>query len=102
MTEPTSFLSGDMCIFNEDLYRLTDRDGEAIDLAFNKKRADDRKEWINGFEEGTHVDHNQSSLTYYDFVHKESVEFAKYDVVRSVPSVVDGFKPSQRKVVFVA
>lgn len=71
-------------------------------LAFNKKRADDRKEWINGFEEGTHVDHNQSSLTYYDFVHKESVEFAKYDVVRSIPSVVDGFKPSQRKVVFVA
>ena len=29
-----------------------DPDGEAIDLAFNKKRADDRKVWINRYEEG--------------------------------------------------
>merc|ERR1719428_2323494 len=31
------------------------RDDEAIDLAFNKKRADDRKDWINSYEEGAHV-----------------------------------------------
>lgn len=79
-----------------------DEDGESIDLAFNKKRADDRKEWINAYEEGTYVDHSQSQLSYYDFVNKELVQFAKYDTSRSIPSVVDGFKPSQRKVVFAS
>lgn len=79
-----------------------DQDGECIDLAFNKKRADDRKEWINNYKEGAHVDHSQTSITYHDFVHKELVQFAKYDVGRSIPSVVDGFKPSQRKVMFCA
>jgi len=78
----------------------SDEDGEAIDLAFNKKRADDRKNWINSYEDGAHVDHTQPQITYFDFVHKELVQFAKYDVSRSVPSVVDGFKPSQRKVLF--
>jgi DNA topoisomerase-2 len=77
-----------------------EEDGQAIDLAFNKKRADDRKEWINNYEDGSHVDHSQGSLTYFDFIHKELVQFAKYDVSRSVPSMVDGFKPSQRKVLF--
>ncbi|CAE8645699.1 unnamed protein product, partial [Polarella glacialis] len=77
-------------------------DDEAIDLAFNKKRADDRKDWINAYEEGVHVDHSQSQLSYFDFVHKELVQFAKYDTSRSVPSVVDGFKTSQRKVLFCA
>jgi len=84
-------------------FKWKDReDEEAIDLAFNKKRADDRKEWINSCNDDDHVDHSQKHLSYYDFVHKELVQFAKYDVSRSVPSVVDGFKPSQRKVLFCA
>eukprot|EP00931_Biecheleriopsis_adriatica_P084091 TRINITY_DN5779_c0_g2_i1.p1 TRINITY_DN5779_c0_g2~~TRINITY_DN5779_c0_g2_i1.p1 ORF type:complete len:1441 (-),score=394.52 TRINITY_DN5779_c0_g2_i1:164-4447(-) len=77
-------------------------DDQAIDLAFNKKRADDRKNWINSYVEGVHVDHSKANLSYYDFVNKELVQFAKYDTQRSVPSVVDGFKPSQRKVLFCA
>merc|ERR1712172_216836 len=67
-------------------------DGEAIDLAFNKKRADDRKEWINNYEDGVHIDHSKDAVSYYDFVHKELVQFAKYDVSRSVPCIVDGLK----------
>eukprot|EP00931_Biecheleriopsis_adriatica_P084095 TRINITY_DN5779_c0_g2_i5.p1 TRINITY_DN5779_c0_g2~~TRINITY_DN5779_c0_g2_i5.p1 ORF type:complete len:1403 (-),score=411.44 TRINITY_DN5779_c0_g2_i5:164-4372(-) len=78
------------------------KDDELIDLAFNKKRADDRKNWINSYVEGVHVDHSKANLSYYDFVNKELVQFAKYDTQRSVPSVVDGFKPSQRKVLFCA
>lgn len=78
-----------------------DQDGEAIDLAFNKKRADDRKDWINSYEDGTVVDHTKP-IAYTEFINKELVQFAKYDVQRSVPSLVDGFKPSQRKVLFCA
>eukprot|EP00746_Dinoflagellata_sp_MGD_P162675 gnl/MRDRNA2_/MRDRNA2_90336_c0_seq1.p1 gnl/MRDRNA2_/MRDRNA2_90336_c0~~gnl/MRDRNA2_/MRDRNA2_90336_c0_seq1.p1 ORF type:complete len:1412 (-),score=403.96 gnl/MRDRNA2_/MRDRNA2_90336_c0_seq1:195-4430(-) len=77
-----------------------DADNEAIDLAFNKKRADDRKLWINSVEEGTHVDHSKDKLSYTDFINKELVLFAQYDVLRSIPSVVDGFKPTQRKIMF--
>lgn len=80
----------------------SERDGQAIDLAFNKKRADDRKEWINAYEEGTFVDHSKPTVGYQDFIYKELVQFAKYDVSRSIPSIVDGFKPSQRKVLFSA
>eukprot|EP00449_Zooxanthella_nutricula_P028992 CAMPEP_0198543290 /NCGR_PEP_ID=MMETSP1462-20131121/59589_1 /TAXON_ID=1333877 /ORGANISM="Brandtodinium nutriculum, Strain RCC3387" /LENGTH=581 /DNA_ID=CAMNT_0044273567 /DNA_START=1 /DNA_END=1743 /DNA_ORIENTATION=- len=76
------------------------RDDQMIDLAFNKKKADDRKEWINGYEEGSLVDHTQKEVTYSDFVNKELVLFARYNVVRMIPSLIDGFKPSQRKVIF--
>jgi DNA topoisomerase-2 len=77
-----------------------DADGEAIDLAFNKKRADDRKVWINSYIEGDIVDHSKSKVGYGDFINKELVQFSRYDVVRSLPSVVDGFKPTQRKILF--
>merc|ERR1719162_1910171 len=74
--------------------------GELIDMAFSKSRADDRKEWMNNYEEGTYVDHSKPSLSYSDFVKLELVQFAKYSVMRAVPSLMDGFKPSQRKVLF--
>ena len=79
-----------------------DQDGEYIDMAFNKKRADDRKEWINAYEDGVCVDHRIKQLGYGDFINKELVQFSKYDVMRSIPSVVDGLKPGQRKVLFCA
>ena len=34
------------------------------------------------------------------FVNKELILFSRADLLRSIPSVVDGFKPSQRKVLF--
>merc|ERR1719424_12597 len=76
------------------------KDDEAIDLAFNKKRADDRKDWINSYREGETVDHTKTSVSYEDFVNKELVCFSKYDVMRSIPSMVDGFKPGQRKIMY--
>ena len=85
-----------------DFKWTSDADGEFIDMAFNKKRADDRKEWINAYEDGVCVDHRIKQLGYGDFVNKELVQFSKYDVMRSIPSVVDGLKPGQRKVLFCA
>jgi DNA topoisomerase-2 len=76
------------------------KDGELIDMAFSKSRADDRKMWMNNYKEGTFVDHSEATLTYQDFVNLELVQFSKYSVMRSVPSIMDGFKPTQRKVLF--
>jgi len=77
-------------------------DDEIVDLAFNKKRADDRKEWINSYKDGDAVDHSKNFVSYNDFVNKELVCFSRYDVLRSIPCMVDGFKPGQRKVIFAA
>ena len=38
------------------------------------------------------------AVSYSDFVNKELVLFSNLDNERSIPSVVDGFKPGQRKV----
>eukprot|EP00971_Amphidinium_carterae_P089323 1767774-Amphidinium_carterae.1 len=59
---------------------------DLIDMAFNKDRADDRKEWISAWE-GDIVDHSQPTLGYQDFISKELVQFAKYNVERSIPSM---------------
>jgi len=75
-------------------------DGKVIDMAFNKARADDRKKWMNNYKEGDNIDHTKSSLSYKDFVNKELVQFSRYDLMRSVPSVMDGLKPGQRKILY--
>mmetsp|Transcript_37329 Transcript_37329/g.93759 ORF Transcript_37329/g.93759 Transcript_37329/m.93759 type:complete len:1470 (+) Transcript_37329:226-4635(+) len=75
-------------------------DDDAIDMAFSPDRADDRKEWMNAYEEGNIVDHSQKMLSLGDFVNKELIQFSRYDLSRSVPSIVDGLKTSQRKVLF--
>eukprot|EP00929_Paragymnodinium_shiwhaense_P102166 TRINITY_DN6534_c0_g3_i1.p1 TRINITY_DN6534_c0_g3~~TRINITY_DN6534_c0_g3_i1.p1 ORF type:complete len:1400 (-),score=473.90 TRINITY_DN6534_c0_g3_i1:115-4203(-) len=76
------------------------KDGKLIDMAFNKAKADDRKHWMNKYVQGSFVDHSKDKLSYTDFINKELVQFARYDLMRSVPSIVDGLKPTQRKVLY--
>ena len=78
----------------------TQEDRELIDMAFNKKKADNRKEWLRGFVPGTFMDHNVDAIPLSDFINKELILFSMADNIRSIPSAVDGFKPGQRKVLF--
>lgn len=71
-------------------------------MAFNGKRAEDRKTWIQNYNEGDFVDHSKATITYKDFINKELVVFSRYDTERSIPSCIDGLKPVQRKVLFAA
>ncbi|MCH83397.1 DNA topoisomerase 2-like, partial [Trifolium medium] len=75
-------------------------DGNAIELAFSKKKAEDRKTWIRNFEPGTCRDHEAKLINYKDFVNKELILFSRADLQRSIPSMVDGLKPGQRKILF--
>ncbi|KAH9921344.1 DNA topoisomerase [Fomitopsis serialis] len=75
-------------------------DRELIELAFSKKKADERKEWLRQCRPGTFLDHNQEEIKYSDFINRELILFSMADNVRSIPSVVDGLKPGQRKVVW--
>ncbi|KAJ9069903.1 DNA topoisomerase 2 [Entomophthora muscae] len=71
-----------------------------IDLAFNKKKADARKEWLREFKVGTFIDQNVEKITYSDFINKELIQFSMADNIRSIPCVIDGFKPGQRKIIY--
>jgi DNA topoisomerase-2 len=73
---------------------------ESIDLAFNKKKADERKCWLSNYDKDIILDYNSSEVSYEDFINKELIHFSNYDVERSIPSLVDGFKVSQRKIMF--
>lgn len=72
-----------------------------IDLAFSKKKADARKGWLQEFVPGTYLDMSSTDqITYDDFINKELILFSMADNQRSIPSVIDGFKPGQRKVLY--
>lgn len=75
---------------------------EAIDAVFNKKRANDRKEWLGGYNRDLYLDTNQENVTYEEFIAKEMIHFSKYDCDRSIPNLVDGLKTSQRKILYTA
>jgi len=74
---------------------------DSLSLAFSKKRSDDRKAWIAQCTNHS-IDHGTDTIKYSEFVHKELVLFSRADVVRSIPSMMDGLKPGQRKVLFAA
>ncbi|KAL6122696.1 top2 [Nucleospora cyclopteri] len=75
-------------------------DSQNIDLAFNRKKADQRKSWLGEFAIGTYLDQSGNNISITDFVNRELILFSMADNIRSIPSVIDGFKPGQRKVIF--
>uniref|UniRef100_A0A7S2ZB09 DNA topoisomerase (ATP-hydrolyzing) n=2 Tax=Rhodosorus marinus TaxID=101924 RepID=A0A7S2ZB09_9RHOD len=77
-----------------------EEDFASIDLAFSKQKVQQRKEWLSAFQEGTYFDHEQGALSYKTFVDKELILFSIADNERSIPGLMDGLKPSQRKVLF--
>lgn len=76
-----------------------DDDDKALDLAFNKGLADARKKWIENYRDED-VDTTDNELKYTDFINKELIQFSIYDNKRSIPSMCDGLKPSERKILY--
>lgn len=81
-------------------HELQSEDKPLIELAFSKKKADARKDWLRQFRPGTHLDPNMSVIPISDFINKELILFSIADNMRSIPSVMDGLKPGQRKVLY--
>ena len=74
----------------------------AIDMVFNDKRADDRKDWLAKYDRESYLDTSQKSVSYDDFIDKELIHFSKYDCDRSIPNLMDGLKISLRKILYSA
>jgi DNA gyrase/topoisomerase IV subunit B len=73
---------------------------DAIDMVFNKKRADDRKTWLSGYARDAYLDTMKPSVSYEEFISRELIHFSKYDCDRSIPNVMDGLKISLRKILY--
>jgi DNA topoisomerase-2 len=73
---------------------------DGIDLAFNKKRADDRKKWLMKYDRAVVLDYSKEKVPFEDFIDKELIHFSNRDLERSIPSMVDGFKESTRKIYY--
>ena len=70
-------------------------------MVFNKKRADDRKDWLeNVYDRESYVDTSKPMITYEEFINKELIHFSKYDCDRSIPNLMDGQKISLRKILY--
>ncbi|TCD61068.1 DNA topoisomerase 2 [Steccherinum ochraceum] len=79
---------------------VKEEERQLIDLAFSKKKADDRKEWLRQLKPGTFLDHTAKEISVDDFINNELILFSMADNIRSIPSVADGLKPGQRKVIW--
>ncbi len=76
---------------------------DAIDMVFNKKRADDRKTWLETkYDRNVFLNTSQPLVSFDKFIHEELIHFSKYDCDRSIPNLMDGLKISLRKILFGA
>jgi DNA topoisomerase-2 len=82
-------------------YSVTsETDGDLI-KAFKKGFEDQRKEWIKeSTGKNLSLDFEINNQSISQFINNELINFSIADLERSVPNLMDGLKPSQRKVLF--
>jgi DNA topoisomerase-2 len=73
-----------------------------LDMAFNKKRADDRKEWLANYSREAYLDTSKPEIPYEEFIDRGLIHFSIYDNERSIPNLMDGLKISLRKILYAA
>jgi len=73
---------------------------DKIELAFDKKRSEDRKSWLKTYDKDNIIEQTQKKVFYHEFIDKELIHFSDYDCKRSIPCLCDGLKPSLRKILY--
>lgn len=82
-------------------YTFTENSDKSIELAFNKSKADERKDWLKTYDKSSIIA-PKDSLPYEEFVDKDLIHFSNYNLERSIPNIMDGLKTSQRKILYSA
>jgi len=85
---------------NKVTYLYDENADEVIDLAFNKKRADDRKQWLQDYDKDRVLDYSKKNVDYKSFVDKDLIHFSNRDLQRSINHICDGLKESTRKILY--
>ena len=83
-------------------FKSSENCSEKIDMVFNKKRADDRKNWLSEYHRDVYLNTSKNDVTYEEFINNDMIHFSKYDNDRSIPNLCDGLKISLRKILYSA
>lgn len=100
-----------------DLHRVVftysgPEDDQNIIKAFAQDSIEQRREWLTnhmneckrrkvlGLQDIYLYTGKTKAVTFSEFINSEYVFFANFDNVRSIPNIVDGFKPGHRKTLF--
>lgn len=88
--------------FNDHLieYNWDDASKQSLELAFDKKNADQRKRWLEKYDRNQILEHAQKEVFINEFIHKDLIHFSNADNQRSIPCLYDGLKVSQRKILW--
>lgn len=81
-------------------YSWTDNSDSCMNLAFKKDNSDLRKDWLYNYNEKNINDSNVNNIKIEEFINNELIHFSNSDTLRSIGSICDGLKPSQRKILF--
>jgi len=81
-------------------FKSTENCRESIDMVFNKKRANDRKDWLSNYDRNAYLNTSKNDVTYEEFIYNDMIHFSKYDNDRSIPNLCDGLKISLRKILY--
>ena len=80
-----------------------EKDDEIVDKWFRKNRADDRKVLLSRpYDPDVCVDYSSQRISFGNYFEQEYIHFPHYAIDRTIPHVMDGMKPSQRKVMYTA
>lgn len=78
------------------------RDNDDIDMLFNKTRVQNRKDWLLTYKGEIVPEKFGKPNQIKDFIDNEFIQFSTADNIRSIPNIMDGLKPSQRKIIYAA
>lgn len=87
---------------DEEFAYVKSKSHSAIVKAFDESRANARKDWLKEYkpEDAIQYRKGMGHITYTDFVDKDLRIFSTEDNVRSICSMIDGLKPSQRMILY--
>lgn len=86
-------------------FEVDEKGDKMMENVFSKENADFRKEWIMNYEEKPSKegkDYIIEDLSITEFLNNEMILFSIDDCKRSIPSMIDGLKESQRKILYSA
>lgn len=79
---------------------VSDDASESSETNDQLKCSDKRKQWLSNYDKNSYIQATEQKISFQDLIHKELIHFSIYDNLRSIPSLCDGLKPSQRKILY--
>lgn len=80
--------------------KIIDPNDVVMNLAFNKALANERKDWLGTYKHDESAPVVDGKILLPDFINKDLIGYSVHSTARAVPSIMDGMKPTQRKVYF--